>query len=667
MKHLALMIGIDEYPHLKKAYHLKGCANDQLILYNLLTKQFYFEKNNIELLLNREATRANILEALDSLAGIGEYEGEPVVDEGDIVFISYSGHGSRLRDESDSQKKKRSYEQYTIIPSDSSRVAPIGLGGANLDITDDEIFVRLQKIQERAAHVVLLLDCSYHNTVFKNLSGSPTRSLPLDYRYKDVPQLTDSVVAASSNEEQPSRWSRLNEKCILITACRDNEAAYEYCHPQTKETYGGLSYHVVSELVKNKGQMTYSDLFSSVTNAVHHIFNQQHPQIIGKWDLNRRVFSIDEVKSKPFAVVQARVDPYQLKLDVGSAHGVTIGSVWEIKPAYLADESMLANVTIRQVGALQSLAESDERLPNTVRKGCRAIEVLHQLSDLRISVAVDGTNRAKMSELRDKIEQSSLLKLAKEGPVELVAVLLPPRSGVDRQNINIYAPKIGTLEEPTWVIIGRDRHMLPSPPHPMSEDDALDATFSNLETWARYLNLHRIRPIGPDPLHDKFIINLSFPEGSPLPIDEESGLPLITHGYNVRLELRNDHSEPLYYVLFSFDAMGGVTRLWPPAETKEPIMPYERYPLEFPLTLPDNFPSMLERGKETLKAMVTTQYVNFDMMEQEGSRMSDSNELATLYQAATESGSVVAVTPMSNQIDQTSWTVVQLDYQIKRN
>lgn len=668
MKRLALMIGIDHYPNLKKQYHLKGCVNDQQILYQLLTEKFEFSENNIEILLNSHATRANILEALDSLAGMGEYEGEPVVDEGDMVFISYSGHGSRLKQPPNQRDEADGYNS-TIVPYDSGRLPPVGLGGANLEITEDEILARLQKIEARADHVVLLFDSCHSGILSRDLEGGVTRSLPEDDHYDEVERFTYFTTTGSLDQEKkqkgPSGWFPLNDKYILMAACQKNEVAYEYRHPQTKQACGILSYHIARELAKHQGELTYDDLFKSVASEVNRIFGRQHPQIEG--NAKRHVLSSEAIQLESFVAVQAQVDEYQLKLAVGSAHGATIGSLWEIRPADLTDDQLLAEVEIQQVGALQSLAKSDTPLPSSVGEGCRAIEVVHMLADLRIPVAVDGTNRAKMSELRDKIVQSSLLNLAKEGPVELVAVLLPPRDVVDTGDFNLYAPEMHFIEEATWVIVGRDRHMWPSPPHAISEDNALEMTFSNLETWARYLNIHRIQPVGADPLREKFSMNLSFTEGSSLPIDEESGLPLIHHGYNIKLELTNHHSTPLYYVLFSLDAVGEITRLWPPSDSKEPIMPYERYSLEFPLTLPDNFPPMLDRGRETLKAMVTTQYVDFDTMVQEGSRLSQINELENLYQSAINSGEVASVTPMTAHIDEHSWTVVQLDYQIRRN
>ena len=667
MKRLALMIGIDEYPNLKKKYHLKGCVNDQRVLYQLLTEKFEFRENNIELLLDSEATRANILEALDCLAGIGEYEGESVVDEGDMVLISYSGHGSRLKEPPDQRDEADGYDS-TIVPYDSGRMPPVGLGGSNLEITDDEISLRLQKIQERADHVVLLFDCCHSGTISRDLEGGPTRRLPEDDHYNEVERLVSLAGTRSLEEKQPkgpSGWLPLNDKYILIAACRDDEVAYEYRHPQTKQACGILSYHIARELSKDQGQLTYYDLFKQVASGVTRRFAQQHPQMEGDW--NRNVLSTDAIQVEPFVPVRARVDDHQVQLPVGFAHGTTIGSLWELRSANLADDKVLAEVTIQQVGALESLARSETLLPNTVGKGCRAIEVSHVLGDLRLPVAVDGMNRAKMSELRDKIEQSSLLRLAKEGPVELVAALLPPRQLVDVANESLYAPEMGSIEEPTWVIVGRDRHMLPSPPHPISEPDALEITFSNLETWARYFNIHRIQPIGADPLRNKLSISLSFADGNPLPIDEESQLPSVYDGYNIRLELTNQYSKPLYYVIFSLDAVGAVSRLWPPSHAKEPIMPYEGYPLEFPLMLPDNFPTMLNQAIETLKVMVSTQYVDFDTMVQEGSRLGEINELENLYLSASQSGQSASMTPMHHDIDEHSWTVVQLDYQIKRN
>ena len=669
MKRLALMIGIDEYPNLAKKYQLKGCVNDQQLLYDLLIKRFGFEQHNIELLLNSEATRAKILQALDCLAGMGEYEGESVVDEGDLVLISYSGHGSRLKEPPDQQDEPDGYDS-TIVPYDSGRAPPLGLGGKNLEITDDEIFARLQRIQKRADHVVLLFDCCHSGTISRDLEGGTTRSLPEDDNFADVERIDGFAATRSAEMEEekkpkgPSGWLPLNEGYILIAACTDNEVAYEYRHPQTKQPCGALSYHLIRELMQSQGELTYRELFKRAEAGVNRIFSRQHPQIEGDW--NRKVLSMEKIEVEPFVAVQARMDDYRVNIAAGSAHGATVGSRWEILPPDLNSNDVLAQVTIRVVGALSSEAESEHPLPDVVNEECRAIEVVHALGDLRVPVAVDGVDRAKMNQLRDKIEQSSLLTLAKEGPVEMVAVLLPTRRAENLQQENIYAPEMGAIDVPTWVIVARDRHMLPSPPHAIDEKNALELTFSNLETWARYLNTHRIRPVGADPLRNQFSIKLMFSDGTPLPTDKKSGLPLILNGYNIRLELINHYSAPLYYVVFNMDAVGGVNRLWPPPHAQEPIMAYEQYALEFPISLPDNFPHMLDGARETLKVMVTTEYVNFDTIVQEGRRVGDSNELSDWYGAATQSGEMAGVKPMAAQIDKNSWTVVQQDYYLKR-
>src|SRR4051794_1140457 len=86
----ALLIGIDHYPNLEPGYQLSGCANDVTALRQVLVDTYGFPPANVRTLLNEDAKRDAILDALDRLA----HETEA----GDIVVIQFSGHGSQVID-----------------------------------------------------------------------------------------------------------------------------------------------------------------------------------------------------------------------------------------------------------------------------------------------------------------------------------------------------------------------------------------------------------------------------------------------------------------------------------------------------------------------------------------------------------------------------------------
>jgi len=83
----AVVIGISDYDGYQ--YDLDYCDDDARDLYDALVNVYGFSPNNIELLIDHQATHANILAAVDWLLASEV--------AGDTVVFAYSGHGSRGR------------------------------------------------------------------------------------------------------------------------------------------------------------------------------------------------------------------------------------------------------------------------------------------------------------------------------------------------------------------------------------------------------------------------------------------------------------------------------------------------------------------------------------------------------------------------------------------
>lgn len=673
MKRLALMMGIDDY--LIPQWRLKGCVNDHNLLRELLLTRFGFEEANITSLTNQQATREAILDAMDRLAGMGKHEGNSIVEEGDLVVITYSGHGSRLKEPEDQRDEADGYDS-TLVPCDSDRPKPGGLGGPNKDITDDEIFARVQRIKERAGHLVMHFDCCHSGTISRDTEGGLARTMPDDDRHGDVARISGFAGEGARGEgtRGGAGFLPMDEGYIFMAGAADTELAREYRDPETKESYGALTYHLVQEMQKGSGHLTYRDVFQPARLRVTTLYPSQHPQMEGDW--NRRLFELDEIPVQAFVAVRQRLDDHCVLLAAGATHGATVGSEWRIVPPSLGENQTLATVTLRSVGPLSSEAVSDNPLPPEVTEGCRAIETVRALGEFRVAVAVEGVDSGELNKLRELIRGSQLLTLAKEGPVEMLAVLLPPRSAEELQaslagaadGTAPFAPELGAISLPTWVVVGRDRAMLPLPPHSTDERDALETTFANLETWARYLNVQQLRPVGADPLRGKLKVTVKRRTLTgtleAFPAHPQTGLPLIREGETVRVELENLMNRPLYFTMLGLDATGGISHLYPPAHAEEPLGPFQRLPLQDTYYLPATFPKTLPGSRESLKFMVTLKYVDYTTLEQEGAR--GDSPLAELFDGATRGGSAGSISVLSDTIDEDSWTVEQFDYFMAR-
>jgi len=102
----AVLIGINIYPHIAGA-RLNYAADDAVALRAVLIKSYGFAPENVRLLIDENATRANIESALSDLSN-----GDLVGSE-DRVLVFFSGHGQTVRLQDNSQMG-------FLIPSDAA-------------------------------------------------------------------------------------------------------------------------------------------------------------------------------------------------------------------------------------------------------------------------------------------------------------------------------------------------------------------------------------------------------------------------------------------------------------------------------------------------------------------------------------------------------------------
>jgi hypothetical protein len=139
----ALCIGIN-YPGTNS--ELRGCINDAL-----LWKEFFSEKGyEVTLLVDEPEhgtpipTRENILAEMKKLA--------ESTQDNDYIVLTYSGHGSHIRDQSGDETDHR---DETICPCDYA---------SNGMIVDDEIKTTLLDPLPESAHFLGLMDCCHSGT-----------------------------------------------------------------------------------------------------------------------------------------------------------------------------------------------------------------------------------------------------------------------------------------------------------------------------------------------------------------------------------------------------------------------------------------------------------------------------------------------------------------------
>jgi uncharacterized caspase-like protein len=175
----ALLIGINDYPH---ARPLKGAVNDILQIKRLVLEDLKFPEANVRVLLNEQATKANILAALRQLA--------EQTKPGDVVFWYYSGHGwvqndidgdEALLDPDDHLDEV--LVPYDAVPWPRERA----LEPNPTMVVDDEIAVALSKMQGR--RMLVVFDSCHSGTATRSLPGEEqTRALYENYALPATPK-----------------------------------------------------------------------------------------------------------------------------------------------------------------------------------------------------------------------------------------------------------------------------------------------------------------------------------------------------------------------------------------------------------------------------------------------------------------------------------------------
>lgn len=262
MKKQALLVGINDYNGIND---LQGCINDVTNVRNVLKTYFGLINQDIRVLTDGRATKANILSRLEKMV----VSAEP----GDFLIFHFSGHGSQIRDRENDELADHMDE--LICPSDM-----------NWDdgyITDDMLREILGKLKE-GVRMEILLDSCHSGTGTReaiNPSGEGNIKGRLQNRYLQPPA---DIECRSQGEEEnlkPARAFRTDNSIILNhilwAGCRDNQTSAD---AMIDGNYNGaFSYYFCKHIRDSNGIISRSELHTRIRNSLRHNHYSQVPQL----------------------------------------------------------------------------------------------------------------------------------------------------------------------------------------------------------------------------------------------------------------------------------------------------------------------------------------------------------------------------------------------------
>lgn len=255
MEKKALCVGINDYPY--EDNDLNGCVNDAKAWGDLLAEHYGFPRDNIKMLFDADATKANILTALESLVA----EAKP----GDMLVFTNSSHGTYVADKDGDEEK---YDE-AMCPHDCE---------TNL-IVDDELREVFGKLADEVNLIVISDSC---------FSGSVTRArlpnTPDDRRVRFLnPKHLGRTVLNEPRKAKPNRKTIYPEstmKEVLLSGCKDNEFSYD---AQINGKYhGAMTYYALQTIQEANYQITFQQLIERLQFLIDNEGFNQHPQLEGK-------------------------------------------------------------------------------------------------------------------------------------------------------------------------------------------------------------------------------------------------------------------------------------------------------------------------------------------------------------------------------------------------
>jgi hypothetical protein len=246
----AVIVGINKYQH-SENIDLNGCVMDAIDFYQQLRWFYGYRGYHCKLLLNEDATKDNILDALDWAVRRTKARQE--------VTYFHSGHGSQVADLNGDESD---HLDEVIIPND--------FNGSNV-INDDELYSVFQNL-DPLGYLNMVCDTCYSGGTNKGV-GSKTismgyvdKTLPVShYGVKDVDKTT--------------------QRHVLLSACREGEYSQEAY--LGKWGWRGIFSFFLCRHLYNYRRMNLSwvDIYSSIYGKVKGNGFTQNPIVVGSRSL----------------------------------------------------------------------------------------------------------------------------------------------------------------------------------------------------------------------------------------------------------------------------------------------------------------------------------------------------------------------------------------------
>ncbi len=283
----ALLVGINNYP--LKRLDLRGCVNDVMRMQETLATIFDFAQEDIRLLLDRNATRQNLVAGLKWLAEGGS--------EKAVRVFHYAGHGCSLPDRNGEEEDGA---DEALVPYDFQH---------NRFLIDDALKKLYQRFP-KDGNLTLIMDCCHSGTIqrdpiadiryrfmpnsyeqrkaisaasrkFKEEQREYVTAALVDLRSKKIPaeefqQRVQDAMRRFEKQRFGGDFS-LREGNVLLAACHSAQQAADAKFG--RDYHGAFTFFLTKILRAKQGRITHRELIEKTAEALHDLDFPQMPQL----------------------------------------------------------------------------------------------------------------------------------------------------------------------------------------------------------------------------------------------------------------------------------------------------------------------------------------------------------------------------------------------------
>ncbi len=271
----ALVVGIDKYEN--PQWNLQGCTMDAAIMSGMLQDHFEFMGDNVRLVLDDRATKANILERLDWLVRDTK--------AGDVLVFFYAGHGSQIRDRDGDELDDQLDE--ILCPHDLNWDDPL---------SDDVLTSYFDRVP-MGVNLTIIFDCCHSGTATRSMyvPVSPEGKIDGEPVYKKTRYIKPPLDIEHRSRGISLPTHRLGETIIkenhvLLAACTSNQEAQETRFDG--QTRGAFSYNLAAAFKRADWKLSYREAHQDTVTRLKDNGFVQIPQLEGPTEyLDKQIFS----------------------------------------------------------------------------------------------------------------------------------------------------------------------------------------------------------------------------------------------------------------------------------------------------------------------------------------------------------------------------------------